>query len=218
MKLSNFFIFTILILGIALGFVIGKSVLPSKSDILSTLFSYPNGSTCEHPCILGIQPGLTTPNQAIELMKTHPFTKGNAIRQSQYKNSAANQSQYKGQYYVNVALDKNSLSMKVDYITNQVLEVGLISEGINGLGFIGINIGGMDVRWEDALSYLGSPEVVAVSGGDGGMIFLAAGLYDDGWCIHAYPSDSYSQPPLILSDSRIIRIELNCHLLKDLDD
>ena len=208
MKTSNILVIALLIFGIVLGFILGKPFNPSKSETLTTLFSYPDGITCQQPCILGIQPGFTTSNQAVELLKTHPLTKGNTIRQDQFS----------GQGSVIVALEKNLLVVRVDYDLNQVLEVELISDGINGLGFVGINIYGKALNWGDMLSYLGSPEVITVSGGDGGIFNMASGLYDEGWCIHAEPSNSWDYPPIILSESRIIRIEINCHLLKHIDD
>jgi hypothetical protein len=186
--------------------MLGNFFSSSKSETLATLFSYPDGSACQQPCILGIQPGLTKPNQVIELITAHPYTKGNEIQQGQHG----------GQDYISVALEKNSLQVKVDYKTNQVSEVNLEGDGINGLGIIGIDVNGTKIKWNDIISYLGSPEVVTAASGDGGMISLAAGLYNDGWCIYARPIDDF--PPIIPPDGEIIRIGINCYLFKDLGD
>jgi hypothetical protein len=143
----------------------------------------------------------------IDLIKAHPYTRNNAIRESQYS----------GQDYLNVALEKNSLQVKVDYKLNKVLEVDLVSESVNGLGYTGIEINGMSIKWNDILSNLGSPEVVTASAGDGGFISLAVGLYGKGWCIHARPENADDHPPAIPLDGKVIRIEINCLFLKDLE-
>jgi hypothetical protein len=203
MKRSNTLIIAaILILGIGLGLVLGKSFSPSKSDVLGKLFANPDGLPCQKPCILGIQPGFTTPEQALELIQAHTYTKGNKIQKSQYS----------GEDYLKVLLQKNSLEVKVDYTTNQVLEVNLISQGINGLGFIGINIDGISIKWDDIQKRLGQPEMITVVAGDGGIISLTAGLYKEGWCIEAG-----SDPQAIPLDSNVITISINCYHLKDLE-
>ena len=207
-KTSRVLIVVIVILGIVLVFALGTLFKPSKSEILTTLFSFPDGSTCQQPCLLGIQPNSTTPNQAIDLIKTHPYTKNNAIRESQYS----------GQDYLNVALEKNSLRVKVDYKLEKVLEVELVSKAVNGLGHTGIEINGMSIKWNDILSDLGSPEVVTASAGDGGFISLAVGLYSEGWCVHARPENADDHPPSIPLDGKVIRIEINCYFLKYLDE
>src|SRR5260370_1108183 len=43
---------------------------------LSSLFSNPNGSPCEQPCMLGLQPGVTEFNIADERLQAHPFLQG----------------------------------------------------------------------------------------------------------------------------------------------
>jgi hypothetical protein len=199
---NNLIVAVILILSIGVGLFLGKSFSPSKSDVLGKLFAYPDGSLCKMPCLLGIQPGLTTPEQALVLIQEHTYTKGNEIQQSQYS----------GEDYLKVPLQENSLEVRLDYTTNQVLEVDLISDGINGLGFIGINIDGISIKWDDIQKRLGQPEMITVVAGDGGIIALTAGLYEEGWCIEAG-----SDPQAIPLDSNVIRIRINCYHLKDLE-
>ncbi len=206
-KPSHFLVVAIFILSIVLVFALGNPLKSSKSETLTTLFSFPNGSTCQQPCLLGIQPNSTTPSQAIDLIKAHPYTINNAIRESQYS----------GQDYLNVALGKNSLSVQVDYKLNKVLEIELVSGSVNGLGHTGIEINGITIKWNDILSDLGSPEVVTASAGDGGFISLAVGLYSEGWCIHARPENADDHPPTIPLDGKVIRIGINCFFLKDLE-
>lgn len=43
---------------------------------LSSLFSNPDGSPCEQPCMLGLQPGVTEFNIADERLQAHPFLQG----------------------------------------------------------------------------------------------------------------------------------------------
>lgn len=204
-KTANILIIAFLIFGIVLGFILAIWFRPTKSSVLTELFSYPDGSICQQPCILGIQPFESTPGQAIAMLKSHPLTKGNVIQQSHLN----------GKDYLTTNLEENSLQVKVDYGTNQVLEVTLTGEGVNELGFTGIDINGMVLNWNGVRKYLGEPRMVTAAAGDGGIITFAAGLYDAGWCIEAGTDDSY--PLTIPLDSKIIRIEINCPDLKYLD-
>jgi hypothetical protein len=36
-------------------------------------FTYPDGSPCSMPCLFGIQPGVTTPDEVRKILKTHPL-------------------------------------------------------------------------------------------------------------------------------------------------
>src|SRR5262249_11028164 len=40
------------------------------------IFTNPDGSACQQPCLFGIRPGTTTYDQAVVLLKTHPLTRG----------------------------------------------------------------------------------------------------------------------------------------------
>ncbi|MCZ2355234.1 MAG: hypothetical protein LC115_00880 [Bacteroidia bacterium] len=193
-----------MILSIALVFALGSSFKPSKPETLAMLFSFPDGATCEQPCLLGIQPDVTTPNQAIDLMKIHPYTKDNEIRKTQYS----------GQDYLNVGLGQsNALQIKVDYELNKVLEVALESGDNND-----IEINGVAINWSDILSDLGSPKAITASAGDGGFVSLAVGLYSEGWCVHARPENADDHPPAIPLDEKVMRIEINCFFLENLED
>ena len=41
----------------------------------SALFTYPDGSLCESPCLLGVRPGHTSHEDAIALLRSHPLTR-----------------------------------------------------------------------------------------------------------------------------------------------
>ena len=181
-----------------------QSATHTSGEVLSTLFSPPNGATCQRPCLLGIEPPTTSIDQAMWLIKTHPYTRGNAVIKAQDN---------KGQNYLRVGLGENSLRLRVDYTTNTVLQVSLISKGVNGLGFMGIVIEGQPITWGDVVSYLGPPDKITASSGDGGMISLAVGLYEGGWCIHASPSQDF-YPLQIPWGSRIIFVEVNCYFYR----
>lgn len=137
----------------------------------------------------------------MRFIETHPYTRGNAIIKEEDN----------GQNYLRVGLGENSLRLKVDYTIGSVLQVSLISKGVNGLGFTGIVIEGKQMTWGDVVSYLGPPDKVTASAGDGGMVTPAVGLYEGGWCIHAPPSNDF-YPLKTTLNSRIIFIEVNCYL------
>jgi hypothetical protein len=39
-----------------------------------TIFTNPDGTPCDRPCLFGVQPGLTSFDRAVELLRAHPFT------------------------------------------------------------------------------------------------------------------------------------------------
>jgi len=51
-----------------------KFVGTTRQDPLMPLFTNPDGTPCQMPCLLGIQPGKTTLKEAIALVKLHPLT------------------------------------------------------------------------------------------------------------------------------------------------
>jgi hypothetical protein len=46
----------------------------AQSLPFSALFTYPDGSPCESPCLFGVRPGYTTHEDAIALLRSHPLT------------------------------------------------------------------------------------------------------------------------------------------------
>lgn len=48
----------------------------ARVSTASLLFTNPDGSPCRLPCLFGIQPGETSAEQAIQILKTHPLTNG----------------------------------------------------------------------------------------------------------------------------------------------
>ena len=63
----------LLMFGAAVGAIRLVSGLQTGSFTL--LFTQPDGSACERPCLLGVRPGDTTFDAAIALLKTHPVTR-----------------------------------------------------------------------------------------------------------------------------------------------
>src|SRR5262249_50436568 len=49
----------------------GSSQQPSS---VLALFTKPDGTPCERPCLFGVQPGITSFDQALALLRAHPFT------------------------------------------------------------------------------------------------------------------------------------------------
>jgi hypothetical protein len=56
------------------------SVRP-KPALFSMLFTNPDGSPCERPCMFGVRPGKMTTEKAVEILKQHPITRGMTFRQ-----------------------------------------------------------------------------------------------------------------------------------------
>src|SRR5438876_6825135 len=54
----------------------------------SALFTYPDGSPCESPCIFGVRPGYTTHKDAIALLQSHPLARH--LRQTAFESVADN--------------------------------------------------------------------------------------------------------------------------------
>lgn len=55
--------------------IVGRVVGSAQSGPLDILFTQPDGSPCERPCLLGIKPGSTTYKQAQILLTQHPATR-----------------------------------------------------------------------------------------------------------------------------------------------
>src|SRR5712692_773168 len=45
----------------------------ARAAAFATVFTNPDGSPCQRPCLFGIRPGKTTAEEAVALLKSHPF-------------------------------------------------------------------------------------------------------------------------------------------------
>jgi hypothetical protein len=52
-----------------------------KPALYSMLFTNPDGSPCERPCMFGVRPGKMTPAEAVAILKQHPVTHGMTFRE-----------------------------------------------------------------------------------------------------------------------------------------
>ena len=68
------FIFTLVIVSTALTLA-ARGIGGVQRSPLAILFSKPDGSLCEGPCMFGIRPGQTTSEDAIVMLKSHPATR-----------------------------------------------------------------------------------------------------------------------------------------------
>lgn len=73
------FKFCRLVVGLLLSLTVLIGMAPliggAQSVHLATLFANPDGKPCQRPCLFGVQPGLTSYTQAVELLRNHPFTR-----------------------------------------------------------------------------------------------------------------------------------------------
>jgi len=53
--------------------LIGRLVGSANPVPLAILLTNPDGSACQRPCLFGIRPGVTTMDQAMGLLRAHPF-------------------------------------------------------------------------------------------------------------------------------------------------
>ncbi len=190
-----------------LGVFVDDFTKPSKEKTLAMLFSYPDGSVCENPCLLGIQPGVTTIDQAKDLLDSHPFTKGGEHVVNEYS----------GRNYIDVPLQNNGIRIEVDYEKGYVLEVSLDGIFVRGLGEVGLKINEHIFIWEDIQSQLGAPETITASSGDGGMISEVVALYRTGWCVYADPANANTLMDFsILPDEAVDEIGINCYFFQNM--
>lgn len=66
---------------LALLMLVGRLVGSTRPLPLAILFTNPDGSTCQRPCLFGIRPGETTFDQAFALLREHPFIRQAAPRE-----------------------------------------------------------------------------------------------------------------------------------------
>lgn len=64
-----------LIATFAAGIFVASRISSTQPSALAVLFTNPDGTPCERPCLFGVRPGTTTRNEAIALLKAHPATR-----------------------------------------------------------------------------------------------------------------------------------------------
>jgi hypothetical protein len=65
----------LLVIFLAVTIAVARLVGSSQSSSLVLLFTNPNGTPCQYPCLLGIRPGETAFDDAIALLQLHPFAR-----------------------------------------------------------------------------------------------------------------------------------------------
>src|SRR5579864_3430262 len=71
-KLCRLAVGLLLSLTVLIGLV--RLIGGTQSVPLAMLFTQPDGTPCQRPCLFGVQPGQTSYKQAVELLRNHPFT------------------------------------------------------------------------------------------------------------------------------------------------
>jgi hypothetical protein len=59
---------------IAAGIIVSLRIGQQETVPFSVLFTRPDGSACDKPCLFGIQPGKTRSAEAIAMLRAHPLT------------------------------------------------------------------------------------------------------------------------------------------------
>src|SRR5260221_1499903 len=52
----------------------------TRTAALAIVFTYPDGSPCQRPCRFGIRAGETSVEEAVALLKAHPFSRDYPVR------------------------------------------------------------------------------------------------------------------------------------------
>ena len=194
----------LLMVSFLLGIFVDDFTKPSKTETLAMLFSYPGGSVCENPCLLGIQPGITTIDQAKEILTLHNLSKGGEVFPD--RNGDRN--------YLTVALQNNGLRIEVDDDKNVVLDVtlyGSFIRGLGGHGYSGVVINGYKFTFEDIQSYLGAFESIKAVSGDGGIISQVVALYEGNWCVYPSYFEESATEFTVAPDAYVEDIAVNCY-------
>ena len=59
--------------------VVGIGVAQAIGDVqpvaFAAIFTNPDGTRCQRPCLLGVRPGITSSKQGFEILQAHPFTR-----------------------------------------------------------------------------------------------------------------------------------------------
>jgi len=68
---------SLIVLAVVTLFVtVGRWLGYTQSPNLALLFTYPDGTPCQRPCLFGIRPGQSSYAQAVALLQFHPLTHG----------------------------------------------------------------------------------------------------------------------------------------------
>jgi hypothetical protein len=71
-KVCRMVVGLLLILTVSIG--LARLIGSTQSARLAMLFTNWDTTPCQRPCLFGVQPGQTSYNQAVELLRHHPFT------------------------------------------------------------------------------------------------------------------------------------------------
>jgi len=71
-----------LIVACALATVSARLLGGTRPSPFVSVFTGPDGSTCDQPCLFGIRPGQTTTKAAVALLTMHPLTRGLTVLSS----------------------------------------------------------------------------------------------------------------------------------------
>lgn len=92
--MRRFYLLTAIILAVLAAIVGGIHYAgEARSSSFTLLFTNPDGSPCQRPCMLGIRPGNMTFEAAIALLKTHPVTRNLDFQAVNYR-----MNQFKGRW------------------------------------------------------------------------------------------------------------------------
>ncbi|MCC7450685.1 MAG: hypothetical protein IT324_24945 [Anaerolineae bacterium] len=80
--MRRFFRLVLISIGsLALIILIGRLVGSAYPVPLAILLTHPDGLSCQRPCLFGIRPGITTMDQAMDLLRAHPFIRKAAAQE-----------------------------------------------------------------------------------------------------------------------------------------
>jgi hypothetical protein len=76
MNMRKFLVLPLILVVIATGGIQAARLLGSRENppLMAQVFTNPDGSPCEIPCVFGIQHRKTTHEEAVDLLKAHPLT------------------------------------------------------------------------------------------------------------------------------------------------
>src|SRR5258708_27495901 len=71
---------SIALIGILFGVIlVTRMVSGTQPNPIAILFTNPDGSPCQMPCLLGVRPGATTLDEGVQILDQHPLTHGMEI-------------------------------------------------------------------------------------------------------------------------------------------
>src|SRR5258708_14956239 len=60
--------------------IVMRTIGGMRPTELATVFTNPDGSVCQRPCLFGIRPGQTTVKEAVVLLKSNPFMRNHPVQ------------------------------------------------------------------------------------------------------------------------------------------